>query len=129
MALTDQDKVDVRRHAGYGAYGSGSGSLILFRYYAEFVTLEYRMNNFTDAELAVIQGQYLPYLNQLEQDIYNVRDNLDTKQAAVWHWNTNEMSDRLDLYNYQRKLLCAFLELPPGPFFVSSSGSGVRMSV
>lgn len=129
MALTDQDKVDIRRHTGYGAYGSGPRTLMFFRYYAEFATLEWRMDNLTDAELAVVQGQYLPYLNQLEQDVFNVRDNLDTKQAAVWHWNTNELSDRLDLFNFQRKLLCSFLELPPGPFFVSSSGSGVRLTV
>jgi hypothetical protein len=132
LSFTDQDKVDIRRHMGFGALGDtqpGGSSLMFFRFFAEYTTLEYRMNNLLDPEIALVQGQYLPFLNQLEQDIYSVRSNLDTDAASVWTHNREETVDRIELYNYHRRVLCAFFQLPEGPFFVSSSGAGARFIV
>lgn len=127
LALTDQDMVDLRRHAGYGALGSSANrSLMYFRYWPEYQALEFRVNNLQDEEIIYLQGQLLPFLNQLEKDVYGVRANLDTDKAAVWTHNRDETIDRIDLYNYHRKLLCSFMQLPPGPFFVTNSASGFR---
>lgn len=123
LELTTQDMVDVRRHCGFGFLGADSNkSLMFFRYWPSYMTLEYRLGHLLDEEIILLQAQYLPNLNQLEIDIYGVRDNVDTKSAAVWHWNEHEASDRIDLYNYHRKMLCSFFQVEPGPFFVSSSG-------
>lgn len=128
LQFTDQDKVDVRRHLGYGALGdlSQGNSLMYWRFFYAFNSLEYRLNHMTDDEIAVVQGQYLPQLNQLETDVYSARSNLDTSKAAVWSHNDAEIPDRIELFNYFRKQLCAFFQLPPGPFFVHSASAGMR---
>jgi hypothetical protein len=132
LTLASADKVDIRRFCGYGALGDtrmGGGSLMYWQYFSEYNTLEYRMNNLSDDEIALLQGQMLPQLNQLENDIFVSRSNLDTEKAAVWTRNDHEPWDRQDLFNYHRVQLCAFMQLDPGPFFRYSSGSGssVRM--
>ena len=132
LSFTDQDLVDIRRFCGYGALGNtshGGSSLMFFRYYPEYATLEYRMSNLTDPEVALVQGQYLPNLTQLEQDIYGVRGTLTAAQAAVYYHNDHELEDRTELYNYFRKQLCAFFQIPPGPFLAMNSGSGMRFVV
>lgn len=130
LTLSTADKVDIRRHMGFGFLGNtpkGGGSLTFWRYFPEYQNLEWKMDNLVDDEVALLQGQMIPFLNQLEQDIYKSRENLDTDKAAVWFRNDQEPWDRQDLYNYHRALLCSFMQLPAGPFFVASSGSMVRM--
>lgn len=126
MALSDQDMVDIRRHTGYGAFGApGSNrSLMYYRYYPIFTMLEYRMANFSDTEIATCQT-YIAQCNTLETAIWSASDNLDTRKAAVWEWNTDEVGDRMELYVLACKKLCSFLQVPVGPFFVASSGSAV----
>jgi hypothetical protein len=129
LSFTNQDFVDIRRHMGYGALGDtaeGGSSLMFYRFYPEYKTLEWRMSHLTDEEVALVQGQYLPNLNALEQDIYGVRNTLTASQAAVYTHNDHEMSDRVELFTYFRKQLCAFFQLPSGPFMVYTGASGMR---
>lgn len=130
LTLSDQDKVDVRRHTGYGAFGStdSSRSLMYWHFFPEFTMLEYRMNNLADEEVSQIQI-YLSQCNQLETDMFGARENLDTAKAAVWTWNDKEVHDRMELYTIARKMMLSMLMLPPGPFFIQSSASPVARFV
>jgi hypothetical protein len=78
--------------------------------------MEYKLVNAQPGEEDEVINYYLPNLDQLKSDIPAVRENLDTKQAAVWYWNDKEFSNRRQLFNYVRRELCAFLGLTPGPY-------------
>ena len=125
-ALTDAERVDVRRFCGYPAYGTGPNDDSFQRYFVEYLLLEYRSSNLTDAELAVARV-YLTQLTALETGIIGAADNLDTDQAAVWKRNANEVRDRSRLFDDWRRRLCSFLGIPPGPAFAGSTG--IRMVV
>lgn len=113
-ALTDAEKVDVRRHAGYPMFGDVAEQAFGWRFATQYGTLEYRMIHLQDAEATVIRS-YITQLNQLEADEAGVRENLDTAQAAVWTRNPDEHADRQKLYASWQKKLLAFFGVPPGP--------------
>jgi len=69
----------------------------------------------------IVVRRYLGTLAALESAIPRSSDNLDTDQAAVWSRNQNEYRDRELLFDGWRVRLCAFLGIPPGPGFHSSS--------
>lgn len=122
MALTDQEKIETRRHCGYPAYGGTASGFGGWRFYQAYGLLEYRINNLADGEVNVLR-RYLAALRDLEAAIPRAGDNLDTNQAAVWTRNHNEIRDRERLYDGWRTRLCAFLGLPPGPGIRSSTAN------
>lgn len=117
--FTDAEKVDIRRFCGFEAYGSQATQAFGHRYLTHYGILEYRINNYSAAEEAVIRTTYLTPLNLLEAAITNAgigaTDNLDTDQAAVWVHNKNEVRDRTRLFDQTRRRLCAFIGVPAGP--------------
>lgn len=112
--LTDEEKVDVRRHCGYPAFGGQPVQAFGHRFFQHYGTLEFRIENMSAAEEAVLRS-YLVRLNQLESDLAGVRENLDTASAAVWTRNPNEHADRERLYRTWVNKLLAFIGVPPGP--------------
>src|SRR5271168_3313452 len=100
--LTDQQKTDVRRFCGYPAYGATPAGNIGWRFFTAYGLLEYRMNNLSIAEIAVVTN-YLATLTQLEVAVPGASANLDTEQASVWTHNANELSDRLALLDGWRR--------------------------
>jgi hypothetical protein len=114
MTFTDAEKTDVRRHCGFPAYGAGNAGFQSWRFFQAYGTLEFRLNNLSPAEEAVVR-RYLGTLSTLEMGIPNAASNLDTDEAAVWSRNRNEMRDRTRLFDDWRRRLCAFLGVPPGP--------------
>jgi hypothetical protein len=125
MPLTDTEKTDIRRFCGYPAYGAGAAGFQSWRFYQAYGTLEYRMNNLSDAELAVVRRQ-LTNLAMLEQGIYDAASNLDTDSAATWQRNPNEPRDRQALFDDSRRRLCGFFGLPAGP---ALGASGISLVV
>lgn len=121
-SFTDAQKADVRRFAGYPAYGAGAAGFESWRFSQAFGTLEYRLNNLSAAEVAVTL-QYLSTLATLEAAIPPSSDNLDTESAAAWTHNANEMQDRMKLFDSWRRRLCGFLGVPAGPALASSGVS------
>lgn len=111
--FTDTEKVNIRRHCGYPAYGSGNNSFNAWRYFEEYGLLEFRMNNMAPAEEAHVRT-YLATLDGLETAIIGVGENLDTAQAAVWTRNPDEHRDREVLYHSFRIKLCAFMGVSGG---------------
>ena len=137
--LTDEHKVEIRRHLNYGVYGEhpeNSG----YRFFTHFGQLEWRMNNLSpeeerillgseipdrpvfpkfvvpggcqsDGNETIIQG-FLPIIQWLESQMPGVSDNLDTLQAGEWKPRQNELPARAQLYNYWVRRMAAFLYLP-----------------
>ena len=114
MAFTDAEKADIRRFCGYPAYGAADSNMQSWRFFQVYGLLEFRMNNLSDAEAAIVQ-RYLGTLTMLEFAVPHVGDNLDTDQAAVWTRNRDELRDRIRLYDDWRRRLCGFFGVPPGP--------------
>ena len=118
MAFTDQEKTDIRRYCGFPLFGGQPVQAFGHRFYQQYGTLEFRLNNCSAAEENVVRTTFLANLAQLETDIIGtggVRTNLDTDEAAVWKHNKREYQDRKALFNGTRRELCAFLGLPRGP--------------
>ena len=119
MSFLDSEKTDIRRFCGYPAYGGSPAGFQNWRFYQAYGLLEFRMNNLSTAEEAVVR-RYLANLNVLEAAVPMAAQNLDTDQAAVWTHNREEVADRTALFDDWRRRLCAFLGLPPGPGLASS---------
>lgn len=119
MAFTDAEKVDIRRHCGFAAFGGQPVQAFGHRFYQHYGTLEFRINNMQASEEAVVRTTYLTNLSTLETDIFGAAANLDTEQAAIWKHNKREVADRTGLFNQVRRQLCAFIGIPPGPGLAS----------
>lgn len=114
MSFTETEKVNIRRYCGYDAFGSSSNPFYGARFFRQYGQLEFRMNNLTPEEEDVVRNTFLLNLSSLEIAIPSASSNLDTKQAAVWTWNPNELRDRENLYNSWRIKLCDFFGIPAG---------------
>ena len=111
--LSDQQKTDVRRFCGYPAYGASPSGNMGWRFYTAYGALEYRMNNLSPDE-AIVVGNYLAVLSQLELAVPSSSDNLDSDSAGAWTHNANEVADRMRLLDIWSRRLCAFFGVPPG---------------
>ena len=114
LLLSNAERTDVRRFCGYPAYGSGQTGFESWRFFQTYGSLEYRMTNLSDSELAVVRT-YLGQLYTLEGAMVGAGQNLDTDQAAVWRHNRDEVADRSALLATWSARLCHFLGVPPGP--------------
>ncbi|RFB80006.1 hypothetical protein [Methylovirgula sp. 4M-Z18] len=113
--LADAQKTDIRRFCGYPVLGNVASTGFGERFTTQYGALEYKLNNLSSAEEAVLTGNYLVNLPLLEQALINTGANLDTAEAAVWKHNPRELSDRETLFLSLRLKLCGFLGVPPGP--------------
>ena len=116
MAFTDDEKTAIRRFCGYPMYGGLPVQAFGHRFYQQYGTLEFRMNNALASEETVIRS-YLSTLATLETAVSDSSANLDTDAAAVWTHNKKEVRDRMELFTIWRKKLCNFFGVPPGPRF------------
>jgi hypothetical protein len=120
MAFTDTEKTDIRRFCGYPAYGEGPAGFQSWRFYQAYGLLEFRMNNLSTAEAAIVR-RYLGTLTVLELAIPRSGENLDTDEAAVWTRNRDELRDRAGLFDNWRRRLCGFFGIPAGPALADGS--------
>ena len=127
MAFSDAEKTDVRRFCGYSAYGNAPTANFGARFTTAYGSLEYKLNNLSAAEEAVVRTTYLANLALLETDLISTRTNLDTAEASVWKHNPREQADREALFASCRMKLCGFLGVPLGPDL--QAGGSVRMVV
>ena len=118
-ALTDAQKVDVRRFCGYPAFGSGADGNAGWRFYQAYVALEYRMANLSVSEVAVAANM-LVTLNGFENSLEGSVGDLDTDAAGPWTRNKDEVKDRAGLMSMWSRRLCAFFGVPPGPAMIVS---------
>lgn len=121
MSFIDSEKTDIRRFCGYPAYGGTPSGFQSYRFFQAYGAIEFKLNNLSTAEEAVVRTTYLANLGTLETAIIGAGANLDTEQASVWKHNKNEVSDREGLFKSWRLKLCGFLGVPAGPELVSSN--------
>ena len=105
MAFTDAEKTDIRRHCGYPVFGNTPSPFFWARYTIQYGNLEYKMNNLSPAEEAVVRTTYLAQLSALETAVPGASANLDTAQAGSWTWNSREVIDRSGLLDQWRRRL------------------------
>ncbi len=123
--LTDAQKVDVRRWAGYQLQGDGESQPFTAPVFTSTtvggsgvmpgMTLNYRLDHMSVSEETVLIDTFLTPLAGLETAILGAADNLDTDAAAVWKRNTREVADRGRLFNQWRRRMCGFIGIAPGP--------------
>lgn len=114
MAFLENQLVDIRRFCGYPVYGIGASGFQGWRFFQAYGLLEYRMQNLTPEEAAVVLN-YLTQLYSLESAVTGVTARLDTAQASVWTRNPQELRERVRLFDDWRRRLCGFMGVPPGP--------------
>lgn len=120
MALSDAQKADVRRYAGYPSLGdtvADDSRDFAYSFVSPGVwnTLFHRLNTMRPEEEAVLVNVYLTNLTTLEAAIPAAGENLDTDQAAVWKRNKSEVDERVALFNRWRRQMCNFIGIAPGP--------------
>ncbi len=125
--LTNAEKVDTRRFAGYPAYGTGPNDDAFGRYFAAYETMEFRMANLLPDELLTIRTR-LAALTLSETQLEAMGATLNVGTAAVFTRNPNEMSDRTRFFDSLRRRLCGFLGIPPGPYLTGGSNT-IRLVV
>jgi hypothetical protein len=118
MALTDAQKLDVRRWMGYATQNQGEPDLVYSTpsgnsLYSQ--SLSSKLDGLTASEESVLTDTYLANIATLETDILNTRTNLDTDTAGPWIANKREMAQRVALFNKWRRDMCGFLGFTPGP--------------
>ena len=114
-ALSNAERVDVRRFCGYPAYGQGNSGFQSWRFFDAYGTLEYRLTNFSPEELQVVR-QYLVALYGLERGVVGASSNLDTDKAAAWTHSRSELTDRVKLLDEWRRRLALFIGIPLDPY-------------
>lgn len=139
MALTENQKIDIRRHLGYGPFGNTgtAGSFAGYRFFQHYGLLEFRLQNLQTKEEQVLVGNgddnnpispnfvdpasdkvyqgYLNICNFLEGQVGTVTDNLDIDQAGSYKARKDEMPARINLYRWWCKQMADFLALPLNP--------------
>lgn len=131
MAFSNQERVDIRRFAGYPMFGGITSPAFGWRFFKSYGTLEFKLSNPAAEEETTLRAIYLTGTNSLyalEQAIFSASANMDTDQAAVWHHNPREVQDRVSLFNKVRRQLCGFLGVPPGPD-LAAANSGITLTV
>lgn len=127
--FTSQQLADVRRFCGYPAVGDGSVVFPFPWIMRQYLALEYRLQHLSQTDGSTLVAQYLSPLYAIEQSLSMVWQNLDTAQAAVWTHNASEQEDKVRTFDYWRRRLCSFLQVPPGPELSAPVGASMRMVV
>jgi hypothetical protein len=117
--FTAAEIVTIRRYAGYQAYGAFG-----YIFQTSMANLDLQLVNLSDAEQAVVRNYITNILPGLENAVIASGQNMGTDQAAVWTRNKNEMADRQRLYNLQRRAMCSFIGVLPGPA-LGNGGCGI----
>jgi hypothetical protein len=127
--LTDAQKVDVRRWAGYATQNAGENDLVFTAPSANSlysVSLTTKLDGLTANEEEALTTRYLTPLASLEAALLASADNMDTQAAGPWIANPREVQERTAMYNRWRRDLCGFLGIPPGPALGSGGIAVVR---
>lgn len=132
--LTDAQKVDIRRWAGYAMVGNDSLAIYADPIYSHAgpayglnsLTLTQKLDALTAVEEEALVVRYLTPLASLEADLLASTGNMDTQAAGPWISNPREVQERTAMYNKWRRDMCGFLGIPPGPALGSGGISVVR---
>jgi len=125
--LTDAQRVDIRRWAGYATLNGNEPDWVFSSVSAYGqVSLGHKLDNLTVHEEESMTVHYLAPLASLEAALLASSDNLDTLAAGPWTANPREVKGRTALYNKWRRDLCDFLGFTPGPALGAGGMAVVR---
>ncbi len=128
-AFSDQQLADVRRFCGYPALGDANVVFPFPWMMRQYLALEYRLQHLSQTDGSVLVSQYLGPLAAIELSLGTVWQSLDTTRAAIWTHNANEQRDKVAAFDYWRRRLCAFLQVPPGPELSAGGSASLRLVV
>jgi hypothetical protein len=111
MSLTETQKVDLRRHLGYGMRGDNPSAIDVLYARNTNPFFEDRMNHLTTEEESFLIDR-LTLLNDMEQEYFDCRGNFDTLEAGAFKQNPDEVKLRRRMLNRARKEVAVFLEVP-----------------
>lgn len=111
MALSDQDKSDLRFFLGYSMRGDNPNNASKIYAHSFNPGLEDNLNHLTAAEEARVKTM-LDDLREMEEEIKTARTTLNIQSAGTFKKNLSEIRDRIQLYNYTRNQLAKFLDTP-----------------
>jgi hypothetical protein len=111
MALSEEDKTDLRFFLGYAMVGDDPNSLTNAYPHQLDVTLEDHMRHLTSSEENKVK-ELLDELREMDAEIKAARATLNIDTAGAFKKNKAELRDRISLYNYTRKQLGTFLQVP-----------------
>ena len=124
MAFSPADLSDARRFCGYPVEGAVTAQGLDVQ--GNSATLDVVLTGLGSTDVATTQAM-LVGLRQLDADMQAMRGPMGTASAAVWKRNPAEAAERAALYMGQRRKLCAFLGVPPGPgVFAELTGADAR---
>ena len=126
--LTDAELTSIMRYCGYPYRGQGLTTTDVMLFEETYRTLEYRLSDLRETELADIRGR-LAALVAIEAALEGAYATLNVGSAAVFTRNPQEMAERRKDFDYQRRRLCGSLEVPPGPALQAISSRTVRLVV
>lgn len=114
MALTEADKVNVRRLLGYETLNANTIAIVRTNY----AKLEFKMSHLSADEEAFLTER-LSLILDMEAEIYDARANLGIKAAGEFIQNPNEIGQRRSLMNAAISEMGKFLGVP-----VNNQGGG-----
>lgn len=121
MALTDTQRLDVRRWLGWPALlVAGQGDYVLAQAGLSTITLEARLDALTAAEEEFVTTR-LTQIQSLDDGVLASADGMDTSEAGPWIANPLEVPQRVALRDRWRRDLADFLGVDPGPNLRSST--------
>jgi hypothetical protein len=121
--FTDQQLVDIRRFCGYPTQSDGTVLFPAPWVNREYLALDYRLQHFSIDETKTILTVYLPPLYVAQTAIQTMGTTLNVDMAGPFKRNSREMRERISLYNWLRRDLCAYMGIQPGPGLSQSDGS------
>lgn len=127
MSLTDQEKVDARRHMGYinvqeaATFVLGVPAAVQ----TQFV-IEGALNKLLAAAEPMLR-QYLDNLNAIECQIVDNTEDLAAKKIGTIEINEKEFEQLIQRYKFWQGNLANLLGVPPNPYDMRPYfGSGVQ---
>ena len=132
--LTDAEKVEVRRHAGYpnvqqaSTFEIGVPAGIQTMY-----VVEGAMNRLLPEAEPMLRS-YLAVLNGIEQQVLEDQENLAAEKVDTITVNLEEFEMLMQQYKWWQAQLCNLLSIEPNPFdmrpgFGSASAGGLNARV
>jgi hypothetical protein len=107
MALSETDKSDIRFYLGYSFRGSDPSGLSLY-VHSNFLHLEDRLGKLTEPEERRVKN-ILEELRDMEAELSASRSAIRIDTAGEFKKNKNELSERIAMYNRQRRILAQWL--------------------
>ena len=128
MALSEAQKLDVRRYAGYPLVSPDPEFVdpAIVNVPGQVRSLGDWLDDLSAEQETVLTDLYLANLTTLETGQLDALENVDASAAGTWKSNPREISERRRMFNQWRRDMCNFIGVDPGPGLGSGGMNLVR---